>query len=74
MEDTHMTELMDATTIKAFVDSGRRVFTGNTNYEVIKDSLGRYLIKSHFNGYICGLTYTDGRTLNSYGPFFIEEN
>jgi hypothetical protein len=41
--------------IKARVSEGHRVFWKNDSYEVIKDNIGQYLIKCHFNGSCIGL-------------------
>ncbi len=50
--------------IKAALDAGQRVYWCNPAYEVIKDSLGQYLIKCHLNGSCMGLTHRDDVTLN----------
>ena len=50
--------------IKQAVDSGKKVIWCNPAYEVIKDSVGQYLIHCTLNdNYIC-LTWRDGTTLN----------
>ena len=60
--------------IKQSVKSGHRVFAGNTNYEVINDSVGQWLIHSKFNDHYIGLhgNLEMGYGLNSTGPFFIK--
>jgi hypothetical protein len=55
---------MTITEIKAAVESGRKVYWCNKNYEVIKDSLGRFLIRSICNENYTGLTWQDGVTMN----------
>ena len=45
-----------AAKIKKLVDDGVQVYWANWNYEVIKDDLGQYLVKSHSNNYYIGLT------------------
>ena len=42
------------------------------NYEVIKDSIGQYLIHSKFNDYYIGLTHSDGKTMNGKEEDFYE--
>jgi hypothetical protein len=49
--------------IKKAIENGEKVFWSNCEYEVIKDSIGEYLIK-HSNGHCIGLTWRDGVTLN----------
>jgi hypothetical protein len=49
--------------IKAAIEAGKKVFWKNNGYEVIKDSIGQYLIKC-VNGSCIGLTWTDGKTMN----------
>ena len=50
--------------IKSTVDRGQSVKWSNKLYDVIKDSLGQYLIVCCSNQYTIGLTHTDGKTLN----------
>jgi len=50
--------------IKSAVDRGQSVKWSNKLYDVIKDSLGQYLIVCCSNQYTIGLTHTDGKTLN----------
>ena len=55
--------------IKEAVEAGKRVFWVNKAYEVIKDGIGQFLIKSNFkdsyreHSYI-GLTHRDEVTMN----------
>jgi hypothetical protein len=51
--------------IKQALEEGKRVFVGGANCEVIKDSIGQYLIKS--GDHYIGLTWRDGVTPN-YDP------
>lgn len=64
---------MTAEQIKSAVTAGKRVYWGNEGYEVIKDSLGQYLIIYTPSGYCIGLTHRDGQTLNGKeADFFIK--
>tara|TARA_R100000781_G_scaffold113020_1_gene80846 strand:+ start:305 stop:511 length:207 start_codon:yes stop_codon:yes gene_type:complete len=64
---------MKATEIKKAIEQGNKVFWKNTAYEVIKDSIGQYLIKCHLNNYCIGLTHKDNKTLNGdEKDFFIQ--
>ena len=50
--------------IKKAIDEGKKVYmTPNKAYEVIKDSIGQYLIKCHINDYYTGL---HGREFTEY--------
>jgi hypothetical protein len=49
------------------------VYWHNDNYEVIKDSIGQYLIHSRFNDYYIGLTHSDKKTMNGKEQDFYEE-
>ncbi len=59
--------------IKQAVKSGHRVFSDTTNYEVINDSVGQWLIHSKFNDHYIGL---HGNLEKGYGlngtEFFIK--
>jgi hypothetical protein len=58
--------------IKEAVEAGRRVHWQSPAYEVIKDSLGQWLIVCHLNGDCIGLTWRDGVKLNGKpDDFFI---
>ena len=50
--------------IKEALAAGHRVWWATLNYEVIKDSIGQYLIWSRFNDNYIGLTWMDGITVN----------
>lgn len=53
--------------IKTAVDAGQTVHWANSRYQVIKDSLGQYLIGcdiGHPRETYWGLTHQDGVTLN----------
>jgi len=59
--------------IKDAVADGKTVYCGNQNYKVMLDRLSRFLIVCD-NGYIIGLTWADGITLNGKpSDFFILE-
>jgi len=49
--------------IKAAVEAGKKVFWSNRSYEVLKDSVGQWLIRCS-NGSCIGLTHRDGVTMN----------
>ncbi len=53
--------------IKTAVDSGQTVHWATSNYRVVKDSIGQWLIYCDTNGHCVGLTWQDGETLNG-GP------
>ncbi len=55
---------MTLTEIKAAVEAGRKVYWASKNYEVIKDSIGQWLILCLINGSCIGLTWQDGVTMN----------
>lgn len=59
-----------AAKIKKLVDDGVQVYWANWNYEVIKDDLGQYLVKSHSNNYYIGLTDKKGNLLNTNQDYF----
>ena len=50
--------------IKQAIAKGQVVNWSTKNYEVIKDSIGQYLIHSKCNGNYIGLTWQDDKTLN----------
>ena len=59
--------------IKEAVDAGKLVRWSNENYDVIKTSLGHYLIRCERNQNYCGLTHRDGVTMNGHeDQFYID--
>lgn len=63
---------MNLEQIKTAIANGQKVHWANTGYEVIKDSIGQYLIRCTMNGHCIGLTWRDGVTLNGKpAQFFI---
>lgn len=48
------------TEIKAAIDAGKAVKCGSDAYDVIKDTLGQYLIVCNLNGYTVGLHGVEG--------------
>lgn len=65
---------MNADEIRAAVDAGLPVKWANDGYDVIKDSIGQYLIV-HSSGHCIGLTWRDGVTLNGDpDDFYIKED
>lgn len=65
-------EYTTAEDIRCAVDAGETVYSESEAYQVIKDSLGQYLIKCEFNGHCIGLTHQDGYTLNG-SHFYTKE-
>jgi hypothetical protein len=59
--------------IKTAIDSGKRVHWASTNYNVIRDDVGQYLIVCVSNSYCIGLTWKDGKTLNGKESEFFTE-
>jgi len=57
------TKKLDTATIKFLVSSGIKIFWSNSNYEVIEDSAGKFLIHSKRDDDNIGLTRADGVTL-----------
>jgi hypothetical protein len=61
--------------IKAAVDIGLNVKWVNDGYDVIRDSLGEYLIIYRPNGYCIGLTNRAGDVLNGKPEdFYVSRN
>lgn len=59
--------------IKKAIDAGQKVYWCNRGYQVIKDSIGQFLIKFIPNGHCIGLTGQDGVTLNGEpDEFFVD--
>lgn len=57
--------------IKKAVNSGHVVCQGQDNYIVVKSKYtNEYFIKCTTNGYIIGLTWKDGKTMNGKGSDF----
>ena len=54
---------MNLQEIKDALEAGERVYWVNNGYEVIRDSIGQYLIQ-YEDGSCIGLTHQDGQTLN----------
>ena len=60
--------------IKQAIEDGKKVYWASEAYDVIKDSIGQYLISCNINGHCIGLTWRDGVTLNGKEEeFFIGE-
>lgn len=53
---------MNLQEIKQAIEEGKKVYWSNLSYEVIKDNIGQYLIKS--GSHCIGLTWADEVTLN----------
>ena len=64
---------MTLSEIKSSVLNGETVCTGNTAYEVRHNDINGFYIICTINNYMIGLTWQDGKTLNSYGDFFISK-
>ena len=54
---------MNLQEIKDALEAGERVYWVHNGYEVIRDSIGQYLIQ-YEDGSCIGLTHQDGQTLN----------
>ena len=64
---------MTLTEIKEAIAEGKQVFWSSSYYEVIRDSIGQFLIYSRCNNSYIGLTWQDGVTLNgSEDNFYIK--
>ena len=50
--------------IKQAIEDGLKVYWKQSNYEVIKDSIGQYLICCTSNDHCIGLTWRDEVTMN----------
>lgn len=50
--------------IKQAIEQGKKVYWASLAYDVIKDSVGQYLICCNLNGSCVGLTWLDGVTLS----------
>lgn len=60
--------------IKSAVEAGKTVHWINLDYQVIKDSIGQWLIKCFSTGHCWGLTHTDGITMNEPAEeFFVAD-
>jgi len=55
---------MTVNEIKRAVDKGNRVYWSSRAYTVVKDSIGKYLIRCRLNSDCIELTHQDGITLN----------
>jgi len=63
---------MNLEQIKKAIEEGKKVYWGNRAYEVIKDSVGQYLVYCSLNEYCFGLTHVDGVTLSEReSSFFV---
>ena len=59
--------------IEIAIYNGYKVYWKNTNYQVIKDKIGQYLIKCLSNSYCVGLTRSDGTLIEDPKDFFLGE-
>ena len=59
--------------IKDAIEAGKKVHWANEGYEVIRDSIGQYLIVWTQSGNCIGLTWQDGVTLNGKPQDFFTE-
>ncbi len=60
--------------IKAAVNAGKRVCWANTDYQVVRDTIGQWLICCTNNDSCIGLTWRDGVTMNGEPEdFFIDD-
>ena len=64
---------MNLKEIKKAIAAGKTVHWASSNYVVIKDSIGQYLIHCKGNDNYIGLTHQDGITMNGHEKdFYIE--
>jgi hypothetical protein len=56
--------------IKSAVEAGETVHWASTSYRVIKDSIGRWLVKCDINNHCVGLTHRDGTLSDEERMFF----
>tara|TARA_R100000808_G_C2063123_1_gene93697 strand:- start:51 stop:245 length:195 start_codon:yes stop_codon:yes gene_type:complete len=61
---------MTAKEIKKAINEGKKVYWHHEGYEVIKDSIGQWLIICHINDSCVGLTHYDNKTLNGSAEHF----
>lgn len=54
---------MNLQEIKTAIAEGKKVYWGNSSYEIIGNEKNGYVIK-HSQGHCIGLTWQDGKTLN----------
>jgi len=60
--------------IKQAIEDGNKVHWSSDAYDVIKDSVGQYLIVCNLNDHCIGLTWRDEVTLNGMEEeFYVEE-
>ena len=64
---------MTLSEIKEAIRSGDRVFWKQSNYEVIQDSIGQFLIRCSNNGDCIGLSSRDGVLNGSEAEFYKEQ-
>ena len=57
--------------IKHALKVGFKVYWSNDNYQVIKDSIGQYLVVCSINGNCAGLTNKDGQLVEDPKSFYI---
>ena len=65
---------MNLDEIKQAIEQGKSAKWANDNYNVIKDSIGQYLIICKQNNHAIGLTWADDKTLNGKEQDFYIEN
>jgi hypothetical protein len=64
---------MKASEIKEKVIAGYNVYWKNTNYKIIKDNIGQWLIHSQCNNYYCGLFDDKGNLVDKETDFFFNK-
>ena len=62
---------MSFSDIEMAIYNGYTVNWKNSNYQVVKDKIGQYLLKCLSNSYCVGLTRTDGTLVEDPKDFFI---
>jgi hypothetical protein len=61
---------MKANEIRNKVIKGYDVYWKNTNYKIIKDSIGQWLMHSQCNDYYCGVFDNNGNLVDKESDFF----
>lgn len=56
--------------IKQAIKQGNKVYWHHSGYEVIKDSIGQYLIKCHMNEYYTSLTDSKGNLIGKPDEYY----
>ena len=69
--DNHYRNGLSLSDIETAIYNGFTVYWKNSNYQVIKDKIGQYLIKCSSNSHCVGLTKADGTLRDDPKDFFL---